>query len=498
MTKKLLSIVGLVSIISLLILSLSPVSVVAGHNTHATPESSPQLVGTVTHNGMLVVFWYNNQIGLSNFIQQGQEYRYDHLSVSIYNPTKQASLNFTIEQFNQVANTTYYTVGNQTFSKTVYLDENVTWDNQTVAVGYRQISQANLSLPYTSRNMQVSINADGAIIQFNHFSIPPANRVPFSNSPVTMLIFLIVIIGFVYVSTTGAAAGFIKRAKYWPRLSGLAWFAIFFLLGVTVLAVYYEFFYAIPSMPWYTFLLPAAFMFFLINLNIWPQQHKVWSLTSYPRTASKKQKSVPVWNRRIRAVPDSTDYQFEEFRYSGFIKVNPYSRLAAIARLFGRKIPIVFPRGEEPSSLGTEDIDPDEGDNRQYILKPNTRAKAIKAVVDIEDPDPVPKRKRILKRKGKDQDPEPKKTKTRKMKVYFIPVSQWHTIDIADFLAQMTTVSEASTALEQERLENVKLKAQNVTGATKFAGKLKDTIDKEYAKLFGIEEETASEGSDGK
>lgn len=469
-TEKAGKLIAILSLIAIISLAIAPAQAAQVHQINSsihsdssvqgTSDSSPpQLVGEVSHNGMLIVVWYNDQIGQTHFIKNNQLYRFDSIQISVYNPTHENNLNITVEQYTLGSRTENVTSGNQTYPRTVYTFSNVVYANQTVAISYRGITEGNISLPYTSSLKSVTINANGAVFQFRHLSIPPANQVPFANAPVTMLIFLIIAVGIAYAMASALAAGFVRRVRYWPRISGMGWGVIVFLLLLSGGIFFYTFYYDIPTLPWYSFLLPAFVMFFLGMANLWPQVFKSWSLRSYPHQASKREDSAVTWNRRIFAVPDDTEYNIPGYRYSGYIRVSRLSRKEAILRLFGRKIPILFPEGDEPTKLGNESVDPLDGDNREYILKAGEKGRLIKVKTEVSELENEPKSQPMENTESKKRFRKDKFVKTKKVTAYLIPVSHWHTMDMADFLARSNTESILSNKLENCLVEKTQLEA---------------------------------------
>lgn len=405
---------------------------VATHRNATTTDTilsdSPVLFGKPTASGILIGLYYQPPLGSMQIIHSRSLVPADRISYAIYNPGPSATLNLTVEQYLlQQQNITTRTA-NTTTTRTIFVQVQQQYANVSVLAPSKTIVQGNITLPIAAKKMYMQISYDGAVFQFYHQSAPAALPAILTQGGELEIWGTAFALGsLIWILGAITARSIIDRVKYWPKRSVSGWVVILIAMGFVVFFFVSTYYYDLGYIPWYAWLIPLYYVASAFMLGIFRPEIKRWEL--FRIYGEKKDEKILTDIRAIYVAPDAE---------LGWQKISLHSRREAIARLFGRKIPVTFLPGPPAWYAGNEYWeDPIYDTERTYFLDPKTSESAIGySYLEKKMPNPL----RFI--------PRIPDTVTAVKRSYRIPLSGHYSKRIAEFLGQLFSASRIGKALE--------------------------------------------------
>lgn len=335
----------------------------------ARADVGPKLYGKVASDGTLIAFWWLDIFGQYNGIQDGDFIQEDVLYVTTYAPTAgtggnfTGSLNVTVYQYLERQVPVTYRVGNDTFTRMVTEQYDVSLVNLSIPVSRRAIVTVPITIPIEQSPHLAQVGYLDAIFRITHRTAPVIWPIGIVTRGGQLAFFLssMILFGFVWSTGTGTAAAVHRRVRYWPRISRLGWtVGVMFLSGSTLFLLLYGW-YEITGLDWWWWMVPLFVLSVLVMLNYLPTKAEPWFLV------------------RFHGAPRDDELQFEGTRIvvaedgqNGHILVHSRSVLKAVLRLFGGRTRVTFDEG--PPAWYARNEKYEEGDlyvpKRLYILDP--------------------------------------------------------------------------------------------------------------------------------
>ncbi|MCL5782524.1 MAG: hypothetical protein M1476_01270 [Candidatus Thermoplasmatota archaeon] len=435
----------LIVIFSILVM---PMASAAPMHSRTVSEASPVLFGKAASNGILIGFFYSPPLGNIIIVHRDTSVPVDQLQYAVYNPGPGTSINLTIEQYSLAAQNLTIKSGNQTLTRVIFVQSNVQWDNQSILSPSKTIVQGNISLPLASSPLDVQISYAGAVFQFRHQTAPAALPLILTQGGELEIWLSAFLLGsFIWVLGAVTARKIIDRVKWWPKRSFSGWILILMAFGIGIGFFGATYYYDLGYIPWYSWLIPLYYLSSSFMLGIFRPEISRWELMKI--YGERKDEKVLTDVRAIYVSPDAEH---------GHIKIDLHSRKEAIARLFGRKIPVEFEPGVAPWYAENEYWeDPVYDTRRTYFLHPLTEQGRI-GYSYLEGSKPsvlrfIPKL------------PDTRRTST---KTYRIPLSGHYSKRIAEFLGQLFSAAKIGKQLEDAQWKIEELNGRIQTRHSEF------------------------------
>lgn len=442
--------IGILILVSI-IFSLTGALAFPGHSrTTETPDITGfGTGGNFTQNGTMVILVYDDQLGFPHELTNGALYHYNTIYIQYVQGLGSYTAHITLDQYITVMrNVTVHGSNNTTYETVEPVKVNQQFSNVTLFLSPKSSGIQAIPIPVSSQEKQVSLTMDGLTFTFYHKSIPPVNVIPFATSPLAAWLVSIVFIGAAFIVAFSLAVLTLKRVIYVPPVGPATWSLVFIgILGASVLFLY-AFYYEIPFIPWWSYLIP---LFFVAYFSILEKLANLKGYTSVKSTylfgvssggggtqegsIHRKRIYVSEFGKKDWKIPENE-------RYSGWILLDPDSRLEALKRLFGIYKPITFKEGPKPWIFDLGPADDFKKDDKYLIFTDPSDPKGF----DIRE-----EGKTSLTETGKKRIKA--FLKKRKLNLRFhIPVSGHHYRHISKFIEGYETVSELGKVMDSQEI----------------------------------------------
>jgi hypothetical protein len=437
--------------------------------------------GNFTYNGTMIILVYDDQLGFPHELQNGEIYHYNTVYMQYVQGLGSYEGYITVDQYiTAMGNVTVHGANNTTYT----VQEPVKVDQQISQVSFfvnaRTSGIKAIPLPVSSQEKQVSITMDGVTFTFYHKSIPQVNTIPFASSPLAAWLVSIVFIGAAFIIAFSMSVLTLKRVIYVPPVGPATWSLVFIgILGAAVLFLY-AFYYEIPFVPWWSYLIPLFFVAYfailekLANLKGYTSIKSAYLFGVSSGGGGTQEGSI---HRKRIYVSDFGKKDFkipENEKLSGWIILDPDSRLEALKRLFGVYKPITFKEGPRPWIFDSGPADDFKKDDKYFIFTDPSDPRGFDVREEGKTNLTEIGKKRIkifLKKRGLD-------------KRFHIPVSGHHYRHLVKFIEGYETVSEIGKVMDAQEIRINQLEVLEKISYITKRGDKNDITAMELAKVI--------------
>jgi len=486
MNKKILNIVIMIILISLIMITPNGENhkenniEIASPSSAISPDTTSIIQGKVSNNGILF-FVLDKQPLTNNYniIQDNTIIHDPNMEIYIYNPNKNTTVKFTIEEYQ--------------INKSG-LPINLTEQNKTFLVPTDQITQEYISIQLTAQEEYIDLGINGTFYStMEEYIKTPA--IPFyEQGEIAYLGFIMIMSGITIIIAFGTALGLLKKAKYFPPIRLIYILIIGIFAGIAGETIITSNYYEIIETRWEYYFIPLYTFFLLLFLSNIPTKIQKGLLL---RFMSDRGNNEIRTQYMIIHTSEMELIEKENMRHSGMEYINSRSYTDFIKRLIGVHIPIYFSQGELPSEI--EEPEKITTKTLKFKLKNTFKFRNMKRNPNdfdygyLLDGNANPEIKTIKKDEIKNEipeitSPETQQTqekkkreifkKIKKYKILYIPISGHHSKLMEEFLAGLNETEIKGKRIDDLTLQNAQLQAE-IEAKTYFS---KTDIIKEMAK----------------
>lgn len=432
---------------------LSLTGPMGGHSENQNHET-PAITGfgtggNFTINGTMVILVYDDQLGFPHELQDGEIYHYNTIYLQYVQGLGSYTAHVILDQYNiAMRNVTIHGANNSTYTNLEPVRVNQQFSNVSFFLSPKSSGIQALNIPVSNQEKYVSVSVDGVIFNFYHKSIPAINLIPFATSPLAAWLVSIVFIGAAFIIAFSLSVLTLKKVIYVPPVGPATWSLVFIGILSGAVLFLYAFYYDIPFIPWWSYLIPLFFVSYfailekLANLKGYSSVRSVYLFGVSQGGGGTQEGSI---HRKRIYVSDFGKKDFkipENERLSGWIMLDPDSRIEALKRLFGVYKPITFKEGPRPWIFDLGPADDFKKDDKFLIFTDPSDPKGF----DVRE-----QSKTNLTETGKKRIKIFLK-KRNLSKRFHIPVSGHHYRHLAKFIEGYETVSELGKVIDRQEI----------------------------------------------
>jgi len=501
MIKKIMGIGTLVIIILLIMLAPTSHAGSPSSGNYATPDAASIIQGKVSPNGILFFVLENEPLTTNYNIVQPNVVMHDpNLEIYIYNPNRNATVKFTIEEYELNASG---------------LPSNITYQNKTFLAPTDQIVQELTTIQLTPGEEYIDLGINGTFYNTmeQYETTPP---IPFyEQGEITYLGFIMIVSGITILAAFATALGLLSRAKYFPPIRLIYILIIGVFAGIAGEAIITTNYYQIIQTKWEYYFIPLYIFFLLLFLSNIPTKIQKGLLL---RFMSDRGNNEIRTQYMIIHTSDMELLEQKNMRHSGMEYINSRSYADFLKRLIGIHTPIYFSAGELPAEI--EKPERITHKSLTFRLKNTFKFRNMKKEPNdfdfgyLLDAASNPEITTIKKDQIKNEIPEittpatqenqEKKKKEifhrmRKYRILHIPISGHHSKLMEQFLAGLNETEIKGRRIDELTLQNAQLQAQiqaktyySKTDIVKEVGKQMNSAPKETStgvREYGRDEE---------
>ena len=456
--KKIFGIAIIIIIISLLIIPVASGSTPG--SMKATPDNSVNIVeGKITNNGVL--FLILEKVPAMNSYDCIQTPAHDpNFEIIIYNPNPATNITLNIASWAGMKNGTLI---------------NPTWSNQTFTAPQKQVIQDDFTVPFTTTKENMTMEINGIGYQFEEQKVKSVLFPFYSYGELGFFGFVSIITAITIIISFGTALIMLKRAKYFPRISGYKITFMILIIVIIIIDQTINNYYKVITQEWYYWEIPVFLIMLLIFLSYIPPFVKRGILIRFLAEFNREEAYTEIFPV-LTAESENTEAP-PGYRSANMEYIKRKSYIDFIKRLIGIKTEIVFQEGQLPDEIATPLTTAAENDKKMkdFILskkeKPKKTGKKQKGN----------KLKRLVNRKREPTDYDygylldhietieikkmerESRFKLRK-KYMIIPLSGHHSSYIEDFLAGLKDSVLKGDKVSDYKIKNAELKASIMNG----------------------------------
>lgn len=333
----------------------------------ARADVGPKLFGKIAQDGTLVGLTWTDILGQYQGISDGDLIQENLLHVTVYAPNvKNATITLTVTQFLERDVQVPYTVGNETFTRTVVQRYDVTGQNFSVVAPKDALATSDISLATETTPHEMEIGYLNAVWTLTHRTAPAVWPIGVITRGGQLAFFLstLVLTSVVWGFGTATASAIHRKVRYWPKMDPLMWFTGVMTLGGAALVLIIYGWYEITGIDWWWWMVPTFILSVFVMLNYLPSRAEPWLLERIHGTPRNDELVTSI--QRIVVAED---------RVAGFVLVHSRSVRKAVLRLFGAKTKVEFDEGPPAWYMRNENYEDGALDipRRKYLLDPATK-----------------------------------------------------------------------------------------------------------------------------
>jgi hypothetical protein len=322
--------------------------------------AGPRLFGQVARDGTLMdIGWSEGLLGAYTSFMEGGVLREDAIYVTIYAPNIVANetrvLNFTTYSMRQVQ----VLLANNTTETVTQRYDIVTWE-AGFNVEPRKVLSTLYPIPTAPEERWLTVRYWDIEFTIIHHTAPalwPLGELT-RGGQLAYFLSVMLLASLTWGAGTATARAAIRRAKFFPPVSGAGWGFLFlgsmFIFGGVGLFYYYD----IAGIEWWWWVVPFYLVSFVAMLGVLPHPTERWHLARF-----------------VSATKETLDVELREHvvtgdRERGWLLIHSTSRWQFVLRLLGARTPVVWAPGPAPWSARNLLYEAPPDINRLYLLDP--------------------------------------------------------------------------------------------------------------------------------